>query len=385
VKPKSIFSLVVALTILFPSVAWSAEPPQKDQPDAVSPETLQAFKARLLAATTRHLNLLLGADGSVVSLKGKTAAAQEAMAFHLLFELTGDQKYRRAALTLADRILQDMRATKFGVLPIKEKDKPGGAVILGGGPPALGFYTSRTAYVLHQAGGRNNDLKYLASVLDQFPWNEDGWWSADIDVKTGESKVPLTKPSPINKNAAVAMAAGIVGEYVREIDPPLAARLKQKADKCISTQIIPAQEADGFWHYGLTGNDPKNKDVLGYFMLTTHVLMELQKLNPAYREARLNSAVHKAQAFALRCIAPMTAPNNGPACREHATPATPSHYTLEDDFKRGFELGFILIGSGNMSEGLKIMDASMRHFPFDDAGQGGARAGEFSALVLSGL
>ncbi len=40
-----------------------------------------AFKARLLAATTRHLNLLLNAEGEVVSLKGKTGEGEAAFAF----------------------------------------------------------------------------------------------------------------------------------------------------------------------------------------------------------------------------------------------------------------------------------------------------------------
>ena len=41
----------------------------------------------------------------------------------------------------------------------------------------------------------------------------------------------MTKPAIINKTAAVAMAAGIVGGYVSEIDPKLAASLKRKTDK----------------------------------------------------------------------------------------------------------------------------------------------------------
>jgi hypothetical protein len=256
-NPKSIFSRAFALMILSASVAWSVESLQKDKPDSVSTETLQAFKSKLLAATTRHLNLLLGTDGSVNSLKGKTADGQEAFAFYLMFELTGDRKFRKAALSLADRILKDMRKMKFGVLPIKEKGKSGGENIIGGGPPAIGIYTSRVAYILYKEGGRNDDLKYLAAVLDQYPWNDNGWWAATIDVKTGESKEPMTKPSPINKNASLAMAAGMVSEYVRGIAPELTVRLKQKADKCIYGRIIPAQEADGFWHYSLSGNDPR--------------------------------------------------------------------------------------------------------------------------------
>ena len=95
-------------------------------------------------------------------------------------------------------------------------------------------------------------------------------------------------------------------------------------------------------------NDPKDKDVLGYFMLTTKELMDLQRFNPAYRDEKLNAALQRAQAFALKCIAPMTEPNTGPACAEHSTPGTPSHYSLKEDSKRGFQLGLILIGGGHL-------------------------------------
>ena len=57
----------------------------------------------------------------------------------------------------------------------------------------------------------------------------------------------------INKNAGMALAAGVLSEWVREIDPALSARLKAKVEKCVDRQIIPAQEPDGFWHYGLSG------------------------------------------------------------------------------------------------------------------------------------
>lgn len=369
-----------ALTVLFSaascSCCFAAEVRSAD---------VQAFRSRLLTATARHLNLLLGADGSVGPLKGKTGNAQEALAFHLMFEITGDQRFRHAALDLADRVLKDMRGTTFGVLPIKEKEKPGGETIMGGGPPAFGFYTANVAYILHKEGGRNDDLQYIGKVLDQYPWNERGWWSADIDVKTGESKVPLSKPSIINKSASIAMAAGVVSEYVRGVDAGLAGRLKQKADKCIYGQVLPAQEADGFWHYSLADKDPKNKDVLGYFMLTTQVLMELRHFNPAYREPKLNAALRRAQLFAAKSIAPMTDPNAGSACLAHTTPSTPRHYSLADEPKRGFQLGLILMGGGNFGEGIKIMDASIQHFPFGNAGQDGAHAAEPSAIILSWL
>ena len=60
--------------------------------------------------------------------------------------------------------------------------------------------------------------------------------------------------------------------------------------------------------------------MLGYLMITTGELMNLQKFNPAYREEKLNASPQKAQAFALKCIAPMIEPNTGAACAEHRTP-----------------------------------------------------------------
>jgi len=349
-----------------------------------TPAPRDVFQAKLRATLNRHLRLLLSGDGSVASLKGKTAAGNSALTFYLMFEATGEQGLQKAAVALADQVLKDMRATKHGVLPIKEKDKPDGEIILGGGPPALGAYTAGIAHILHREGGRNNDLRYIATVLDRYPWNPNGWWASTIDVETGDPKLPLDKPSIINKSAAIAMAAGIVSSYVRDIDLELASRLKQKADKCIYSQIIPAQETDGFWHYNISGRDPKDKDVLGYFMLTTKELMTLQRFNPAYREGRLNAALAKAQVFALRCIAPMTEPNTGPACLSHSTPGTPSHYSLTDP-KRSFQLGGILLGAGHVEEGIKIMNAALERFPYGNTGQDGGHAAESSALILSAL
>lgn len=343
------------------------------------------FIAKLQSTLTRHLDQLLKDDGSVATMKGKTSEGNGALAFYLMFEVTGEQKFRKAAVSLADEVLKDMRATKHGVLPIKEKEKPGGEKIVGGGPPALGAYASGVAYILHREGGREDDLKYIATVLDRYPWNEEGWWASTIDIATGESKLPMTKPAIINKTAAIAMAAGMVSGYVRDIDPELSSRLKHKTDKCIYSQIIPAQEADGFWHYSLLDKDPKDKDVLGYFMLTTKELMDLQRFNPVYREERLNAALQKAQAFALKDIAPMTDPNTGAGTSEHATRGTPKHYAIEEDLKRSFQLGVVLIGGGHTDEGIKIMTAALDHFPIGNAGQDGAHAAEPSALILSGF
>src|SRR5262249_2412923 len=153
--------------------------------------------------------------------------------------------------------------------------KDTGEDISGGGPPALGWYTSALAYIYRREGaGRHDDLKYVATVLDRFPWNDEGWWSADIDIKTGESKQPMSKPSQPNKNASVAMAAALTAEFVREIDPVLAASLARKAQRAFTAHLAPKQEANGFWHYGGNGRDPKEKDVYGYFMLTVCELLQ---------------------------------------------------------------------------------------------------------------
>ena len=343
------------------------------------------FKTKLQTTLTRHLNQLLRDDGSLAELKGKTSEGSGAFTFYLMYERTNEQRYRKAALSLVDQVLRDMRATKFGVLPIKEKEKGGGKTIIGGGPPALGNYASGLAYILHKEGGRSDDLKHIATVLDRFPWSESGWWASTIDVATGEPKEPITKPGIINKTAAIAMAAGMVSLYVRDIDPALSASLKHKADKCIYGQILPAQLEDGFWHYSLLDKDPKDKDVLGYFMLTIEELMKLQRFNPAYREDKLNAAVQKAQAFALQHIAPMTDPNTGTATTEHATRGTPKHYAIDDEAKRSFQLGLVLFGGGHLDEGIKIMSTALDHFPIGNGGQDGAHAAEPSALILSGF
>ena len=376
---KPILTALAALLLALLAALQAADNTKPVEP--ISTE----FKAKLQGTLVKHLNQLIKDDGSIAAMKGKTSEGNGALAFYLMFEATGEPKFRQAALTLADQVLKDMRATKHGVLPIKEKDKPGGEKIVGGGPPALGAYTSGVAYILHKEGGRNDDLKYIATVLDRYPWSEEGWFASTIDVDTGESKLPMTKPAIINKTAAVAMAAGIVSGYVHEIDPTLAASLKRKADKCIYSQIIPAQLEDGFWHYSLLDKDPKDKDVLGYFMLTTKELMDLQKFNPAYREEKLSAAVKKAQSFALKHIAPMTDPNTGTSTSEHATRGTPTHYAIKEDLKRSFQLGLVLIGGGHTDAGVKIMTAALDHFPIGNAGQDGAHAAEPSALILSGF
>ena len=350
-------------------------------PDPLPERALTDFAARLTAVTTRHLDRLLGPDATVSALKGKSADGATALAYYQMFELTGEPKYRAAAVALADRIVADMKATKHGVLYIKEK---GADAIAGGGPPAFGWYTAAAAYILHKEGGRTEDIRYIAKAIDAFPWNEGGWWANTVDIKTGQPKEPLTKAGAVNKSAAMAMCAGVVGERVKATDPDLAARLTAKADKCVYRQILPAQEGDGFWHYGFKGTDPKNKDVLGYFMVTTEALVHLQHLTGSYRDKAFQSALDKAYGFAAKHIAPMTDPNRGPAPPANRTTArTPTHYNLAEEPKRGFQLGVLLFAGRNHAEGVKVMDAALKHFAVGNAGTDGAHAVQPSALVLS--
>ena len=322
-------------------VALAPEALDAPRAEALTKEELAAFRARLLATTTKHLDLLLQRDGKVAELKGKSADGMTALAFQLVHESTGEPRYRKAALELADRIVKAMRATRHGVLFIKEKEKGDGESIDGGGPPAFGWYVSAAAYILRQEAGREDDLRYLATVADKFPWNENGWGANTVDNATGVPKESMAKAGAVNKNAGMALAAAMLAVSVQGFDPTLAARLKAKSDKCVYGQIVPSQEPDGFWHYGLSGNDPKGKDVLGYFMLTTEALAKLQHFAPEQPPA-MNAALAKAFAFARTQIAPMTDPNKGPAS-VRTTAATPKQFTLSKDPKRGFTLGLVLI------------------------------------------
>lgn len=348
---------------------------------ALTETELSGLRSRLLATTTRHLDRLLKPDGSVSQLKGKSGDGMTALAFQLAHELTGDERYRAAALSLADRIVAEMRATKHGVLFIKEKETSDGDTIDGGGPPAFGWYVSAAAYILHRHGGREADLRYLAGAADKFPWNEKGWWANTIDIDSGEPKTPLTKPGAINKSAGMALAAGMLAHCVREIDPALAGRLRAKVEQCVYGQILPQQQADGYWHYGLKDTDPKGKDILGYFMLSTDALVRLRHFSPEVRRPALDAALGKAFAYAHAQIAPMTDPNRGPSSVRR-TPATPKNYSLAKDPKRGFTLGLLLIAGGYKAEGMKILDHWMKNFPTGDTGQDGARAADTFVHIL---
>lgn len=346
-----------------------------------SATALLDFRETLEKSVCRQLDLLFEDGGQVADLKGKDAESPTAMAFWLLSQRTNRERYRAAALTLADRIITAMRATRFGVLYIKEKEKEG-EKISGGGPPPFGWYTANAAALFAGVPGRESEVLYIAGVLDAFPWNPEGWWAADIDIQTGEPKVGLAKPSPINKNAAVAQSAAIVSTLLPASQRALADRLAAKALRCLSSNILPAQEPDGFWHYGLTGRDPKNKDVIGYFMLASGALVEWRLFAPKLVPYDMEAALSRAGAFAVSNIYPMTEPNRGPKCPVYAGAETPSRYTLEDDLKRGYQLALLLFATGHDDEGLRIMEAWLPRFPYGDRGMDGEKALHASALIL---
>src|SRR3954451_3571008 len=110
------FSFGAAITITLglaviaaPSVKVLCQQPEPNPP-AVSAKDLTEFRARLLAATTRHLDQLLDAKSGVAALKGKNADGATALAYYQAFEVTGEKKYRAAAVELADRIVKAMKA-----------------------------------------------------------------------------------------------------------------------------------------------------------------------------------------------------------------------------------------------------------------------------------
>jgi hypothetical protein len=346
-----------------------------------SATALLDFRETLEKSVCRQLDLLFDEGCRVVEFKGKDAESPTAMAFWLLSQRTNRARYLAAALTLTDRIVTAMRATPFGVLYIKEKEK-GEEMFSGGGPPPFGWYTANAAAILAGKGGREKDLLYVAGALDAYPWNPGGWWAADIDIKTGEPKVDLSKPSPINKNAAVAQSAAILSRLLPPSASVLADRLAAKAVRCLSSNILPAQEADGFWHYGLTGRDPKNKDVIGYFMLASGALAQWRLFAPTLAPPGLEAAMARAGAFAVSNIYPMTEPNRGPKCPVYAGAETPARYTIEDDLKRGYQLALLLFATGHDDEGLRIMEAWLPRFPYGDRGMDGTKALHASALIL---
>ena len=166
-------SLIMAVVMAVAAMATVSgeEADGKPQPSAIDARNeTRSLQARLLSVTMKNLDRLIDPTGHVVALKGKSSDGMAAFAFYLIYEMTGEQKYRTAALELAGQVLRDMRATKYGVLYIKEKENEAGETIQGGGPPALGWYAAKIAYIYHKEGGRDDELEYIAGVVDGFPW-----------------------------------------------------------------------------------------------------------------------------------------------------------------------------------------------------------------------
>jgi hypothetical protein len=334
------------------------------------------LKTRIAVVLRKHLDSLLSTDGSAAHLKGKAADGMMAACFEMAHETFGDGRYHAAALQLADRVLAGMRKMPVGVLAIKEKDKPGDKV-MGGGPPALGWYAAALGKVCKRA----EDLRYVAGVLDRFAWNPKGWWAATVDVKDGHSPLPMDKPSPVNKNAGMALACATVSEAVKALDAKQSESLRQKTLRCLHEQILPAQLPDGFWHYGLTAHDPGNKDVHGYFMLTTELLIALTKFAPSFQDAALEKAIAKAEAYAAKNIAPNTDPYAGDAAAPK-TASTPAHYNVAADPKRGYMLSVALVHGKYKDQAEKIAGHALDNFPSGDRGQDGAHCAYALSLCL---
>src|SRR5262245_50422049 len=121
------------------------------------------LKAHTSTVLRKHLDSLLDPNGSLARLKGKAADGLTAVCYELAHESWNEPRYRRASVELADRVLAAMKKMPVGVLAIKEKEKPGEKV-MGGGPPALGWYAAALGHVYRRAGGRGDDLLYVARV-----------------------------------------------------------------------------------------------------------------------------------------------------------------------------------------------------------------------------
>lgn len=374
-KFKKVISMVVMITLLAGYFgAGSAS--------AITQSELNDFNLRLSTKLRSHLDYLVN-NNLVDNLDGKSTDGMMALAYYLTYERTGVTSYKTAAVQLADQILSEMRNTPTGVISIKVVDG-----VEYGGPPSFAWYTAYAAYVLNKVGGRTADLLYIANSVNNYYWYGDlypgqDWWASDVQVENGQpdpTEDP-TKPTPINKNASMAMAAAMLSSYVAGIDSTLSAKLKSKADASIYNEIIPAQEADGFWHYNLDGNDPNDKDVLGYFMLTTTALVNAKKFTTYYNNPTFDTALNKAYAFALSDIAPMTDPNTGPQS-DRATAGTPTHYSPGADITRGFQLGTVLFAGQNYDAGVPIIDLWMQSYPNTNTGADGGDVSRASALML---
>jgi hypothetical protein len=199
----------------------------------------QPRKDQLVETLRQHLDLLI--DGrDVVKMEGKDCTANTAMAFYRLAGVTGLQKYYDAAALLAGRVIGAMRSSSVGLLDIKEW---GPKKIMYGAPPPLAYYAAYTAIILG-AAGRSDDVRFIAGVLDRYPWHEGGWWASQADVRTGQPLEPLDSPGIINKNCGMIMACSVLTDLLAPVDAALAGRLRERTIKCLRT-VLPAQHDDG--------------------------------------------------------------------------------------------------------------------------------------------
>ncbi len=318
----------------------------------------------LLDTLSQHLDLLIE-NGEVVKLDGKDADATTAIAYHRIANITGNAKFKKAALQLSERIVKAMRESAVGLLDIKEwgPDK-----IMYGAPPPLGWYGGYASLLLGGAG-RIDDAQFIAGVLDRYPWYEKaGWWATSADVRNNKPLEPLDSPGIINKCCGMAFACGVASELVAKADPPLAARLRAKTQRCIENTIA-AQHPDGYWNYKYAGTEPKSKDTVGYFMLTTNFMIRLRELAPSYRQPGFDKMLAKAGAFAMKEIAPMTSPNQGKAPSRPIGGKTPERYDPSEAPKRSYQLSSILAHGKYKAEASKILAHALPTFPKGNRGQ----------------
>lgn len=335
----------------------------------------RALDSQLLDTIRKHLDLLIeGPD--VVKLQGKDSEATTAMAFYRMARITGEARYGKAAMQLSGRLIKAMRASSVGLLDIKEW---GEKKIMYGAPPPLAYYAAYTAIILGSAG-RMDDVRFIADVLDRYPWHEGGWWATSADVRTGQPLEPLDSPGIVNKSCGMIMACAALSELVAPADAGLAGRLRERTLKCLR-KVISAQQEDGYWSYKLSGPEPKQKDTVGYFMLTTNFLIRTHELAPSFRQPALDKALAKAEAFAMREIAPMTAPNGGKLPTRPIGGATPEHYDPTEAPKRSYQLSSVLAHGGYRDETFKILSHAQPTFPKGDRGQNGSQCVEPASMA----
>jgi len=164
----------------------------------------------------------------------------------------------------------------------------------------------------------------------------------------------IERPTQVNKNASMVMAAAVLAETLPPAGAAVAGRLRAKGLSCLRRRILPAQMSDGYWHYGLTGGDPKNKEVLGYFLLSAGLLVRVRRLAPSFRDAALDAALDRAAGFAATRIA--------------------GRYDAATDPRRVFDLILLLADTGRTAQAARILDSAFDQFPYGNAGQDGADA-----------